>query len=158
MARVRDTAGKDSCGAVRGYMAFWDGRNSVRAPSSAAVLAVAAIVAIVAAGRASGGDDASQPYPDAPALDHGPGRAGRRLGHDRARVPGGVADGKLDDGIEVFNVEGAGGTLGLSQLVSKDSGDPYQLMMTGLVMLGAIETTPSSYTAERFSFNVSISK
>ena len=52
-------------------------------------------------------------------------------------------DAKLDDGIEVFNVEGAGGTLGLSQLVSKDSGDPYQLMMTGLVMLGAIETNGS---------------
>ena len=50
---------------------------------------------------------------------------------------------KLDDGIEVYNVEGAGGTLGLSQLVSKDSGDPYQLMMTGLVMLGAIETNGS---------------
>jgi putative tricarboxylic transport membrane protein len=50
---------------------------------------------------------------------------------------------KLDDGIEVFNVEGAGGTLGLSQLVSKGSGDPYQLMMTGLVMLGAIETNGS---------------
>ena len=41
-------------------------------------------------------------------------------------------------GIEVYNVEGAGGTLGLSELVSKDSGDPYELMMTGLVMLGAI--------------------
>jgi putative tricarboxylic transport membrane protein len=40
----------------------------------------------------------------------------------------------------VFNVDGAGGTLGLSQLVSKASGDPCQLMMTGLVMLGAIET------------------
>ena len=51
-------------------------------------------------------------------------------------------------GIEVFNVEGAGGTLGLSQLVSKDSGDPYQLMMTGLVMLGAIETNGSDVAAD----------
>ena len=57
--------------------------------------------------------------------------------------------GKLDEGIEVFNVEGAGGTLGLSQLVSKDSGDPYQLMMTGLVMLGAIETNGSDVPLTR---------
>ncbi len=56
---------------------------------------------------------------------------------------------KLDDGIEVFNVEGAGGTLGLSQLVSKGSGDPYQLMMTGLVMLGAIETNGSDVPLTR---------
>ena len=54
---------------------------------------------------------------------------------------------KLDDGVEVYNVEGAGGTLGLSQLVSKASGDPYQLMMTGLVMLGAIETNGSDVRA-----------
>src|SRR4051794_19840779 len=52
-------------------------------------------------------------------------------------------DAELDDGAEVYNVEGAGGTLGLAQLVSKDAGDPYQLMMTGLVMLGAIETNGS---------------
>ena len=52
-------------------------------------------------------------------------------------------DAELDDGIEVFNVDGAGGTLGLSQLVSKASGDPYELMMTGLVMIGAIETNRS---------------
>ena len=52
-------------------------------------------------------------------------------------------DEKLDAGMEVFNVEGAGGTLGRSQLVSKYSGEPYQLMMTGLVMLGAIETNRS---------------
>src|SRR6185436_4775341 len=56
---------------------------------------------------------------------------------------------ELDDGIEVFNVEGAGGTLGLSQLVSKGSGDPYQLMMTGLVMLGAIETNGSDVAFTR---------
>jgi tripartite-type tricarboxylate transporter receptor subunit TctC len=56
------------------------------------------------------------------------------VGHDGARVQSSARDAKLDDGIEVFNVDGAGGTLGLSQLVSRASGDPYQLMMTGLVM------------------------
>jgi hypothetical protein len=58
-------------------------------------------------------------------------------------------DAKLDDGIEVFNVDGAGGTLGLSQLASKASGDPYELMMTGLVMIGAIETNQSQVDLDK---------
>ena len=66
---------------------------------------------------------------------------------------GSSRSGKLDDGIEVFNVEGAGGTLGLSQLVSNGSGDPYQLMMTGLVMLGAIEGVAGPEAANNASFS-----
>ena len=113
------------------------------------VLAVAAVVAIVAPGGASGGDDASQPYPTrqisimAPAAPGGGWDTTARAFQEASR------DAKLDDGVEVFNVEGAGGTLGLSQLVSKSSGDPYQLMMTGLVMLGAIETNGSDVAAGR---------
>jgi putative tricarboxylic transport membrane protein len=49
----------------------------------------------------------------------------------------------------VFNVPGAGGTLGLSQLVSKSKGDPHQLMVMGLVMLGAIETNKSSVSLDQ---------
>jgi putative tricarboxylic transport membrane protein len=45
-----------------------------------------------------------------------------------------------DGGVEVYNVPGAGGTIGLSQLASKRSGDPDQLMVMGLVMVGAIAT------------------
>ena len=87
------------------------------------------------------------PHPPGP--DHGAGRARRRLGQrPRARSRRRRATRKLDDGVEVYNVEGAGGTLGLSQLVSKDAGDPYELMMTGLVMLGAIETNQSDVTLD----------
>jgi putative tricarboxylic transport membrane protein len=49
----------------------------------------------------------------------------------------------VDKGIEVYNVPGAGGTIGLSQLSSKQSGKSNQLMVMGLVMLGAIETNKS---------------
>ena len=79
--------------------------------------------------------------------DDGAGGPGRRVGHDGARVSG--IPGKLDKGIEVYNVAGAGGTIGLSQLVSKGSGNPYQLMMIGLVMLGAIETNGSDVPTSR---------
>nr|WP_246852175.1 tripartite tricarboxylate transporter substrate-binding protein [Patulibacter sp. SYSU D01012] len=51
-------------------------------------------------------------------------------------------------GADVYNVTGAGGTLGLSQLVTKNDGDPYQLMVMGLVMMGAIETNRSAATLD----------
>lgn len=40
--------------------------------------------------------------------------------------------------VEVYNVEGAGGTIGLAQLVSSNSGDPHTMMVMGMVMIGAI--------------------
>jgi putative tricarboxylic transport membrane protein len=49
----------------------------------------------------------------------------------------------IDKGVEVYNVPGAGGTIGLSQLASKRSGQSNQLMVMGLVMLGAIQTNKS---------------
>lgn len=42
--------------------------------------------------------------------------------------------------VEVFNVPGAGGTVGLAQFVNDSAGNPHQLMVMGLVMVGAIET------------------
>ena len=42
--------------------------------------------------------------------------------------------------VEVYNVSGAGGTIGLAQLASKAQGESNQMMVMGLVMLGAIET------------------
>ena len=49
----------------------------------------------------------------------------------------------IDKGVEVYNVPGAGGTIGLSQLTSKQAGKSNELMVMGLVMLGAIETNKS---------------
>lgn len=49
---------------------------------------------------------------------------------------------KLARSVEVFNVSGAGGTVGLAQLASSKEDD--LLMTMGLVMLGAIETNNSA--------------
>ena len=106
------------------------------------LLAVAAVVAIVVPGGATG-DDASKPYPTRQIQIMAPAAPGGGWDTTARAFQAASRDAKLDDGIEVYNVEGAGGTLGLSQLVSKDSGDPYELMMTGQVMLGAIETNRS---------------
>ena len=45
---------------------------------------------------------------------------------------------------EVYNVSGAGGTIGLSQFVRFD-GDPSQLLTTGLIMVGAVVANRSPY-------------
>src|SRR5688572_20492043 len=56
--------------------------------------------------------------------------------------------GVIDQSVEVYNVEGAGGTIGLAQLVADNSGDPNTLMMMGLVMVGAIATNQSEVTLD----------
>lgn len=50
--------------------------------------------------------------------------------------------------VEVTNVAGAAGTIGLAQLVSKGKGDPHQLMVTGLVMVGGVVTNKSAVSLE----------
>jgi len=51
--------------------------------------------------------------------------------------------------VEVYNVEGAGGTVGIAQLVNDEAGNDHQLMMMGLVMIGAIATNGSPVTLEQ---------
>jgi putative tricarboxylic transport membrane protein len=52
----------------------------------------------------------------------------------------------ISRGAKVTNVGGAGGTVGLAQLANNKSGDV--LMVTGLVMVGAIETNESEVSLE----------
>ena len=107
------------------------------------LLGVAAILAIALPGGATG-DDESEPYPTRQVRIMAPAAPGGGWDSTARAFQKASRDEQLDDGVEVYNVEGAGGTLGLSELVSKDAGDPYELMMTGLVMLGAIETNQSA--------------
>ena len=48
--------------------------------------------------------------------------------------------------VEVYNKAGAGGTVGLAELVNSKKGDPYTMMMMGRVMLGAVITNKSTVT------------
>jgi putative tricarboxylic transport membrane protein len=55
-----------------------------------------------------------------------------------------MTDGKLvEQPVEVYNVTGAAGTVGLAQLVSKNAGDPHHLMVMGLVMVGGVVANKS---------------
>src|SRR4029079_3144577 len=48
--------------------------------------------------------------------------------------------------VTVENVPGAGGTIGLAQLIDQEAGKPDVLMVNGLVMVGAILTNKSAVT------------
>ena len=51
-----------------------------------------------------------------------------------------------DRSISVVNVTGAGGAVGISKLVTKNRKDPHTLMITGLVMVGALTLNESPIT------------
>lgn len=52
----------------------------------------------------------------------------------------------LAGAVTVENVAGAGGTVGLAQLAGKDKGDGSAVMITGLVMVGAVLTNNAPNT------------
>jgi putative tricarboxylic transport membrane protein len=52
-------------------------------------------------------------------------------------------EGIVSQSVEVFNVEGAAGTIGLAELVNDHAGDENMMMVMGLVMLGGIQLNES---------------
>ncbi|SMC94811.1 tripartite tricarboxylate transporter substrate binding protein [Rhizobium sp. RU36D] len=53
---------------------------------------------------------------------------------------------KISDKVQVVNVPGAGGTIGLAQFASQQKGNPNALLVGGYVMVGAILTNKSPVT------------
>jgi putative tricarboxylic transport membrane protein len=51
--------------------------------------------------------------------------------------------------VQVMNVPGAGGTIGIAQLVNNSKGDGNQLMVNGFVMVGAILTNKAPVTLDQ---------
>ncbi|MBL8579840.1 MAG: tripartite tricarboxylate transporter substrate binding protein [Mesorhizobium sp.] len=60
-----------------------------------------------------------------------------------------LQDEKISSSVQVANVPGAGGTIGLAQFVNQATGDPTQLIVGGYVMVGAILTNNSPVTLEQ---------
>jgi putative tricarboxylic transport membrane protein len=60
-----------------------------------------------------------------------------------------LQEAELASGIQVVNIPGAGGTIGLAQFVSSKAGEGNALMTSGLVMLGAILTNQSPVTLDQ---------
>jgi putative tricarboxylic transport membrane protein len=107
--------------------------------------AAASAIALGACGSTAGGESEDVEYPSERISIMAPADPGGGWDETARAFQQAIRDSKVSaQGAEVYNVPGAGGTLGLSQLVSKNEGDPNQLMVMGLVMLGAIETNKSS--------------
>ncbi|MBC8129771.1 MAG: tripartite tricarboxylate transporter substrate binding protein [Rhizobiaceae bacterium] len=60
-----------------------------------------------------------------------------------------MQEAKVAGSVEVVNVTGAGGTIGLAQFVSRDKGDASKLLVGGYVMVGAILTNNSPVTLDQ---------
>jgi putative tricarboxylic transport membrane protein len=111
------------------------------APACAAAISV---LALAACGSTAGGNSGDGTFPSARVSIMAPADPGGGWDETARAFQQAVREGKVSaKGAEVYNVPGAGGTLGLSQLVTKHRGKPTELMVMGLVMLGAVETNKS---------------
>jgi putative tricarboxylic transport membrane protein len=57
----------------------------------------------------------------------------------------------ISESVQVVNVPGAGGTVGLAQFVNQANGDPNQLIVGGYVMVGAVLTNQSPVTLDQIT-------
>ncbi|HEV7418078.1 Bug family tripartite tricarboxylate transporter substrate binding protein [Tianweitania sediminis] len=60
-----------------------------------------------------------------------------------------LQDEGISSNVQVINVPGAGGTIGLAQFVNQSSGNPEALIVGGYVMVGAILTNASPVTLDQ---------
>lgn len=60
-----------------------------------------------------------------------------------------LQDEKISGSVQVTNVPGAAGTIGLAQFVNQANGDPSQLLVGGYVMVGGILTNNSPVTLDQ---------
>jgi putative tricarboxylic transport membrane protein len=128
------------------------GRAAVRRPALA-VMGLALIAASTAACTSSGAggneDEASGGYPSESLQIMVPASPGGGYDQMARSVQQAMTEsGVVDKSIQVYNVPGAGGTVGVSQLASQHKGDPHQLMAMGLVLVGSQKTTGANVTVE----------
>ncbi|SDO62292.1 tripartite tricarboxylate transporter substrate binding protein [Geodermatophilus sp. DSM 45219] len=114
----------------------------------AALLATGLAVTGCAPSQDSGGTDAQAAgWPTGDVRIMAPADAGG--GWDQtSRALQEVMSGRVDVPVEVYNVGGAGGTVGIAQFVGNE-GDPNELMTMGSIMVGAIETNASPVTLDQ---------
>ena len=55
----------------------------------------------------------------------------------------------ISGNVQVTNVPGAGGSIGIAQFVNGSKGDGHQLMVNGFVMVGALAMNKSPVTLEQ---------
>lgn len=104
------------------------------------LLAFAAAGAVVLSGQAAFAADYKIMAPAAP---------GGGWDQTARTIQSSLQDEKISGSVQVVNVPGAGGTIGLAQFANSAKGDPSQLMVGGYVMVGAILTNASPVTLDQ---------
>jgi putative tricarboxylic transport membrane protein len=100
------------------------------------------------AGTAPADGDGTTGYPDGDLSIMAPADPGGGWDSTARAMQSALESDVIDVGVEVYNVGGAGGTIGLAQFVEEHAGNPNQLMVMGLVMVGAIRTNDSAVTLD----------
>lgn len=112
--------------------------------AGAAVLALAGCTTIDSGGASDGDGESPAEITDVQiVVPADPGGGWDQTGRAFAQI---LADEGLVDAAPVTNVPGAGGNVGLASLATET--DPHTLMVTGLVMVGAVETNQGANRME----------
>lgn len=121
----------------------------MRIRTSAKAVAALAAVALAASGCAGASSTtASGNYPSKQLRIMAPAAPGGGWDQTSRAAQTALEKAKLaPKGVEVFNVPGAGGTIGLARLRG-EKGNAHVLMTMGLVMVGAVETNKSAVTLD----------
>jgi len=115
-------------------------RLSLIATVAAAAVAVLATACGPAATRGGNAED----YPSQPIQLLVPAAPGGGWDQTARNLQQTVQDAQLTpQNVEVINREGGGGATGLAELTTRGEGNPHQLMVGGLVMIGALERANS---------------
>lgn len=98
---------------------------------------------LAACGESTGGGGGSAEYPSDTVEIMVPAAAGGGWDSTGRAMQAVIESEQLiQESVEVYNVEGGGGATGLAQLQGSE-GNPHHLMMTGLVMIGALKSADS---------------
>jgi putative tricarboxylic transport membrane protein len=121
----------------------------MRIRSSVKAVAALATVALAASGCAgTSSTTAAGNYPSKQLRIMAPAAPGGGWDQTSRAAQSALEEAKLaPKGVEVFNVPGAGGTVGLARMRT-EKGNAHLLMTMGLVMVGAVQTNKSAVTLD----------
>jgi len=113
-------------------------------------MALAGVAALLLGACAAGpGNGGAAEYPSGNISIMAPADPGGGWDSTARAMQSALTDGVVDVNVDVYNVGGAAGTIGLAQFVEQNEGDAHQLMVMGLVMVGGILTNDSAVTLDQ---------
>lgn len=124
--------------------------RTLRTVATLAAAATALAACSNGAAQDTGASGTSADYPSEAIGIMAPGSAGggwdaTARAMERALTEGGI----VDESVSVYNVPGAGGTIGLAEFVSENEGNPHEFMWMAPTMVGAIHLNDSPVTLEQ---------